>query len=554
MRSIIKDRSGKISGVMAALLAMILILIYTRVASTPKGSEDAFFTVYGALKWFLKALDLLKYIEEYLKGFEEFLKYVQGTILWPITISILSLVVTIFAIIAIYYGTVITVGTTARVLGWVSGVRARREANWKSVAKPDIGKAAAHGKIVRPKKLKRKKKDAVSEVNSKEKSSATSKQQDLTGWFRTQWWQVSETFTLVLEKGKLREYVLEALKLYPTNRSQDGSYIELAKATGIDAKNFHRIVNEGRDSITVGNLIKILRILNLPYESVTPHIKSIGGRGDQEAIVNPKFPIDMYCPEGARLLAAALKDGDINVKHHHFEYINYDPDNLRIVAECVKKVFGEIEPSILYEENGKRKGIHFQSALIGNVLKDAGAVIGRKADRDYHLPSMIWFGNREIKNAYFDQVIKDEGSIDRGDYRLTISGAGEIASKITQAHRRLLDQFHYDNNYWPSGAPKKYITLKKGLEDDLPDDLRPTYKDFIKKMKDEWVPTILQEEKKLLEEMYNVEVEIQPRQIYIGKKVGLRGSWELIIGGKYEVIRIKDELNSFRKKWGEEKK
>jgi hypothetical protein len=188
------------------------------------------------------------------------------------------------------------------------------------------------------------------------------------------------------------------------------------------------------------------------------------------------------------------------------------------------------------------------------VLKDAGAVIGRKADRDYHLPSMIWFGNREIKNAYFDQVIKDEGNISRGDYRLTISGAGEIASKITQAHRRLLDQFHYENNYWPSGAPKKYITLKKGLEDDLPDDLRPTYKDFIKKMKDEWVPTILQEEKKLLEEMYNVEVEIQPKQIYIGKKVGLRGSWELIIGGKYEVIRIKDELNSFRKKWGEEKK
>jgi len=117
LRSIIKDRSGKISGVMAALLAMIIILIYTRVASTPKGSEDAFFTVYGALKWLLKALDLLKYIEEYLKGFEEFLRYVQGTFLWPITISILSLVVTIFAIIAIYYGTVITVGTTARVLG-----------------------------------------------------------------------------------------------------------------------------------------------------------------------------------------------------------------------------------------------------------------------------------------------------------------------------------------------------------------------------------------------------------------------------------------------------
>lgn len=137
---------------------------------------------------------------------------------------------------------------------------------------------------------------------------------------------------------------------------------------------------------------------------------------------------------------------------------------------------------------------------------------------------------------------------------MVISGAGEIASKITQVHNRLLDQFHFENGYWPSGAPKKYITLKQGLEDDLPDDLRSTYKDFIKKMKDEWVPTILLEEKKLLEDMYNVEVEIQPRQVYIGKKVGLRGSWALVIGGKYDVVMIKDELNSFRQKWGDEKK
>jgi len=191
LRRILKDRSGKISSLMATLLAIIVILIYTRTASTPKGSEDAFFTVYGAFKWFLKALDLLKYIEKYLKGFEEFLKYLQGTFLWPITISILSLVVTIFAVIAIYYGTVITIGTTTRVLSWVSDVRARRGgkgANWKSGVKLDIDKAAAHDKIGRPKKLKRRKKDAILKVNSKEKSSATSKQQDLTGWFRTQWW------------------------------------------------------------------------------------------------------------------------------------------------------------------------------------------------------------------------------------------------------------------------------------------------------------------------------------------------------------------------------
>ncbi|MGQ9515164.1 MAG: hypothetical protein ACUVTL_08990 [Thermoproteota archaeon] len=73
----------------------------------PKGSEDAFYTVYGSLKWFLKALDL----EKYLKGFEELLKYVEGTELWPFTVSILALVIMEFTVVEIFYG------TTTRILG-----------------------------------------------------------------------------------------------------------------------------------------------------------------------------------------------------------------------------------------------------------------------------------------------------------------------------------------------------------------------------------------------------------------------------------------------------
>lgn len=466
--------------------------------------------MYGAFKWFLKALDLLKYIEEYLKGFEEFLKYVQGTELWPLTISILALVVMELAVMGIYCGTVITVGTTTWVLGLVSGVRTRRrdkkefEVTRKSDKKLAKKTIVSIGKLGNLRITKRTPKDLTSGTLAAGVSgSAINRERDLKFLFRTQWWHIRDTFTLVLEKGKLREYVMKTKKLYPTDRSPDGSFIELAKAIGIDVSDIHRIVNEGRDSITVGNLMRLLYLSDVPYKDATHYIKSIGGRGDREAIINPKFPIELYNADGARLLAAALKDGDVNIQYH-FEYVNYDKDNLRRVNEAVNHIFGEIEPSILYESNGRQKGIHYQSALIGDILEDAGAVVGRKADQNYRLPSLIRFGNREIKNAYFDQVIKDEGSIDRGDYRLVISGAGEIASKITQVHNRLLDQFHFENGYWPSGAPKKYITLKQGLEDDLPDDLRPTYKDFIKKMKDEWVPTILLEEKKLLEEMYNI--------------------------------------------------
>lgn len=541
-RNVLKDRSGKISGAIAALLAIIILLIYTRVASTPKGSEDAFYTVYDAFKGFLKALDLLKYVEEYLKPFEEFIKYVQGTELWPLIISILALVVMELAVTAIYCGTWMTIETTSSILGMVSGIRARRrdenkfEAGRKSDKKLAIKTAIFIGKIriskKTPKDLTFKPSDASV------RGSETDRERYLKNLFRIRWWHIRDTFTLVLDKGKLREYVMKAKELYPTDRSPDGSFIELAKAIGIDASSVHRIIrNEGRDSIIVGNLMRLLYLLDIPYQEVTPYIKSIGGKGDKEAIINPKFPIEFYNADGARLLAAALKDGDINI-HYHFEYVNYDKDYLRRVNEAVNRIFGEIEPSILYEDNGKQKGIHYQSALIGDILEDAGAVVGRKVDQDYHLPSLIRFGNREMKNAYFDQVIKDEGSNDRGDYRLTITGAGEIETKITQIHNKLLDQLYFERGNWPSGAPKRNLIISEELEKRIPLEFKLVYKDLVSRLEDEWVPKILKEEKELLEKTYDVKANVQLRQIYIGEKVGLRGSWVMIVSGKEDVEKI----------------
>lgn len=73
--------------------------------------ENAFFAVYGLLKWLAQVLSLEKYVNEYFKVFEEFIKIVQGTPLWPLVVSILTLVVMMFTAIGIFYGTWATVGT-----------------------------------------------------------------------------------------------------------------------------------------------------------------------------------------------------------------------------------------------------------------------------------------------------------------------------------------------------------------------------------------------------------------------------------------------------------
>lgn len=84
----LKDRRGATSVAVAALLSVVVILILMRVASSPKGAEVVFWTKFGFVKW---VAELLK-VAEYLKDFEEYLKYLQGTELWPLTVSILSFV------------------------------------------------------------------------------------------------------------------------------------------------------------------------------------------------------------------------------------------------------------------------------------------------------------------------------------------------------------------------------------------------------------------------------------------------------------------------------
>ena len=232
MRGILKDRSGKISGAIAALLAIIVILIYTRVASTPEGSEDAFYFVYGAFKWFLKALDLLKYVEEYLKPFEDFLKYVQGTELWPLIVSILALVVMELAVTLIYCGTWMTIETTSSILGLVSGIKTRRRQEKLYEVKSGIGLSGIVAAL--RKRLKWSPKDFTQRSSGHPKVKAITKK--LEYWRRqllTEWWDFRETQLITLKEGMLRFLIQEAKRLYPTVNAPDGSITKLAEKSGI---------------------------------------------------------------------------------------------------------------------------------------------------------------------------------------------------------------------------------------------------------------------------------------------------------------------------------
>jgi len=126
---LLKDRRGATSTAVAAIFSIAVILILLKVASSPKGAEEVFWVEFGIVKW----LAVLLRVDEYLKDFEEFLKYLQGTELWPLIVSILSMVCMIFSLIGTFLGTKAIVGTTTRILTWrrgrIEGKRKIREEN-----------------------------------------------------------------------------------------------------------------------------------------------------------------------------------------------------------------------------------------------------------------------------------------------------------------------------------------------------------------------------------------------------------------------------------------
>jgi len=547
---LLRDRRGISSIAVGALVSIAVLLFYLQFISTLQGAEVAFWGIFGFLKWLAVVIGDPHLFDD----FEKLIKDLQGTPFWPITVYMLSLAFMSGILWGMLWGTKGIVGMTTRILAWRGARREeKRKIREKNKKEYKLWKKRLEGgekrqSIILPKvthKSKRPKLESTSQIEKIKTKSWES--QDWKKLVILEWWQIPKIQVLTLVEGKIQEIIVEVRKLFPTKKSPQGSYEELEKTLGMDAYELRKTAKGARDTITVGNLIKLLDKLELPYSTLTPYIKAVGGGGN-EAIVNPKFPFNMYCPEGARLLAAALKDGHIEKDRHRFKYTNYDPENLRIVTEAVQNIVGDVKPFPIYDLNGRQSGIQFGSVIIGEMLLKAGAVEGRKTEQDYHLPYMVKYGDYSIKNAYFEHAIRDDGSI---DYRIRLSNAHEIESKMSPEHRSLIEHIHLKKTRLPSGRIEHYANLKEGLQDDLPIELRPVYEDFLLKIKDEWVPKNIIEEKEIIEKTYNVKARIVLNKIYKGER-GLRGEWNIIVKGKEDVNRMVSQLGSVWEKGGGE--
>ncbi|MEM2058574.1 MAG: hypothetical protein QXU11_06975 [Thermoproteota archaeon] len=101
---------------------------------------------------------------------------------------------------------------------------------------------------------------------------------------RVNWDDLSGHELLTLRHEVLQELVKEGVK-------KAGSRKKLERQTNITKRAIKEILEEGRDTIAVKTLERLLDFLNEPYDSVNKDIIAIGGSRNPDAIKKSKIAI-----------------------------------------------------------------------------------------------------------------------------------------------------------------------------------------------------------------------------------------------------------------------
>lgn len=355
---------------------------------------------------------------------------------------------------------------------------------------------------------------------------------------RVDWYDLNYYEILHLKHGVLQKLVEEGIK-------KAGTKTKLIHETGISQPNLHEILNKERETITVCHLKDLLDFLEIPYKDIDQYIIGIGSRSNPDSIKYPLLPFNFSTPEGAMLIAAALKDGCISKTSHYLRYANKDKENIERVEEAIKKVFGHIEPYRTIE--GSLITITYHSCVIERALEEAGVPSGRKTEQEYHVPQFIREGDEEVQKAYLYQTLMDEGTWETSKYDevydVKYNQAISIDKKLAEDDRRFLEELDMKERVLPHrGKEEGYHIRYIYIDDELEMEMRRESRDLWRIIMESKPPN-MEEEKEMFEKLFEVDVELKPSQIYYTEDGGYRVIWELKIYGKDQCRRVMEGLN-----------
>lgn len=148
---------------------------------------------------------------------------------------------------------------------------------------------------------------------------------------------------------------------------------------------------------------------------------------------NPRFPIIISSPEGARLIAAIMGDGELN-RNMQIRYNNQDKELIDGVLHCAKSVFGDITYR-LYKRPDNTYCLHLPR-ITGLMTIKLRLLPGHKSFTNNSVPGFLLKSRHEMKRSFLAQFYSDEGNVRLKDRRLQIKqtcviNVNKVSAKIS---------------------------------------------------------------------------------------------------------------------------
>lgn len=333
------------------------------------------------------------------------------------------------------------------------------------------------------------------------------------------WFMLGDDTRIYLDRTFLVNLIKKGILKAGSERALSAELSRLGEP--FDQAKIYRLKKGEYKGLAIRKVKALLSFLGMSYNTIDSLFQAIGGR---QSIKNVKFPINLNCRAGGRLIAATLSDGGIYLrdprqKKFAFHYFNTDEELVDRVINSVQEAIGDAH----HYYDGHR--LSFSSRLISDILIQAGVTPGRKTSANLHLPPVIHHGKPETIKGYFCHVFADESSMWEGgiEYKRTIN----LSSFLENKHLNELDGLGWKEKIMPrEGGILKYIGYTKKLERMISKEL----KDII------WThpPKLLIEERDKLKETYGIEATTRPRGINKTKR-GYTVVWALQIFGERNI-------------------
>ena len=285
------------------------------------------------------------------------------------------------------------------------------------------------------------------------------------------WWELPKTTHIYLSKDFLLKLRNKRLKLnYPQPK--------LAKLISVKEATIRKWELNQRHP-DINNLLKLLKQLKIPKESIYKNIQSIRGEGKSKKIINPPLPYNEK-PEHIQIIAHGFFDGTL--EHATDKWIgsllyqSSDKPEQEIFKNLIVKCkFGIFTPS------KNKKNQYSVPAILTQLLMNHYKIYSFNSKKS-KFTNCILNKNKKYKEGILKAAYIDEGSIGKKRIRDNLTIFSSINPKLIEQISKILKLLEYEFFINPNKTATSIILYARSLQKFYKDIILSLPKGYYKKV------------------------------------------------------------------------